>query len=140
MFFRRNMAGSLKKDDPAEVSISGTLYRIEADISKGDYSVLMAIISENFGEKGAFQTVVSSATAGHAKDRSALTLPVKSKYNGSRTSLSSTSSLLEAMRVTQRDPEAKAVEFNIKLRGLWVSTESYFVMQLQVRFFFSKNC
>lgn len=128
------MAGSLKKDDPAEVSISGTLYRIEADISKGDYSVLMAIISENFGEKGAFQTVVPSATAEPAKDRSALTLPVKSKYTGSRTSLVSTSSLLEAMRVTERDPEAKAVEFNFKLRGLRVSTVSDYVIQLKLVF------
>jgi len=52
------MSGTLKKDDPAEISISGTLYKIEAEISKGDYSVLMALISENFSEKGTFEVLV----------------------------------------------------------------------------------
>jgi hypothetical protein len=51
------MSGSTKKDDPAEISVSGTLYKIEAEMSKGDYSIVMAILSENFGEKGAFQLV-----------------------------------------------------------------------------------
>ena len=109
----------MTKTDPAEIAVSGTLYRIEAAISKGDYNVLMAILTENFLEKGAFQTV-SSAGSGRANDRSALTLPVKSKYTGSRTSLSSTSSIREAMQVQGRDPETKAVEFNFKLRGLQV--------------------
>ena len=107
----------MKKDDPAEISISGTLYRIEAEISKGDFSVLMAIILENFGEKGAFESAAKEAPA---NDRSAMSLPVKPKYSGSRTSLASNSSLLEAMKVPERDPEVKAVEFSFKLRGLQV--------------------
>lgn len=117
------MSGSMKKGDPAEISISGTLYRIEVEISKGDFAVLMAV-TENFGEKGAFQTAkASTASASVANDRSAMTLPisVKPKYSGSRTSLVSNSSLLGAMKVPDRDPEVKAVEFSIKLRGLSVN-------------------
>lgn len=114
------MSGSKMKDDPAEISVSGTLYRIEAEISKGDYGVMMAILTENFGEKGAFKTMKAAGT-GQANDRSALTLPVKTKYNGSRSSLASTSSLLEAMKSQERDPEVKAVEFSFKLRGLQVT-------------------
>lgn len=49
------MNGTQKKEDPAEICISGTLYKIEAEISKGDYSVLMALITENFSEKGSFE-------------------------------------------------------------------------------------
>jgi hypothetical protein len=113
------MSGSMKKEDPAEISVSGTLYRIEAEMSKGDYSVLMAILTENFGEKGAFKTAQTSNPTS-ANDRSAMTLPVKTKYSGSRISLTSTSSLLEAMKVPERDLEVKAVEFNFKLRGLQV--------------------
>ena len=117
------MSGSMKKEDPAEISVSGTLYRIEAEISKGDFGVLMAFISENIGEKGAFQT----APALPATDRSAMTLPVKPKYSGSRTSLASNSSLLGAMKVPERDVEVKAVEFSFKLRGLQVSTHTYYI-------------
>ena len=122
--FRRNMSGSLKKDDPAEIRVSGDLYQIKIGISKGDYSVLMAILTENFGEKGAFETVSTAPKSG-AMDRSALTLPVKSKYNGSRTSIASTNSLLEAMKATPRDPECKAVEFKFILHGLWVNYFQY---------------
>jgi hypothetical protein len=39
---------------------------------------------------------------------------------GSRTSLASTNSLLEAIKATERDPEVKAVEFSFKLHGLQV--------------------
>ena len=109
----------MTKADPAELAVSGTLYRIEAAISKGDYNVLMAILTENFSEKGAFQTASATRT-GQPNDRSALTLPVRSKYSGSRTSLASTSSLIEAMKLPERDPETKAVEFDFRLHGLQV--------------------
>ncbi len=101
------MAGTIKKEDPAEICISGTLYKIEADISKGDYSVVMALITENFSEKGSFEVLYlkqvlevprsecdihnlqSESKPASVGDRNALSLPVKSKYAGSRTSLGS---------------------------------------------------
>jgi hypothetical protein len=45
---KRNMAGAKTEDDPAELLIKGTLYQIKAELSRGDYNVLMAILTENF--------------------------------------------------------------------------------------------
>ena len=44
----RNMNGAKKKDDPAEIRATGTLYEIRAEMSKNDYDVLMAILINNF--------------------------------------------------------------------------------------------
>lgn len=98
----------------ATLMIAGTLYQIKAELSKGDYNVLMAILTENFSEKGDFEIQKRSL------DKAALVLPIKSKYSGSRTSLSSGSarSLRSAMKkAPDRDQNAKAVEFIFKFRG-----------------------
>jgi vacuolar protein sorting-associated protein 13A/C len=120
---KRNMNGAKRKEDPAELIVTGTLYEIDLEMSKEDYNVTMAMLQSNFSEKGEFETSAAAAAASSraGKDSSKLQLPVRSKYSGSRTSLSSISSLKSlrtAMNVPERDPDAKAVEFSFTFRGL----------------------
>ena len=52
---KRNMMGSKIETDPAELKVTGVLKEISASMSRGDYNVLMAILVENFQEKGDFE-------------------------------------------------------------------------------------
>jgi hypothetical protein len=47
----------VKKEDPAEIKATSTLYEIEVEMSKDNYNVLMAILLNNFSEKGSFESV-----------------------------------------------------------------------------------
>ena len=118
---KRNMMGTKTKDDPAELKVTGVLKEISASMSRGDYNVLMAILVENFQEKGEFE-LTRNAPKKPNFDKNALVLPVKSRYSGSRTSLSSDSvkSLRTAMKIDERHPLSKVVEFNFKFRGFQV--------------------
>ena len=81
----------------------------------------MAILVENFQEKGEFELTKNVPNKPNF-DKNALNLPVKSRYSGSRTSLSSDSvkSLRTAMKIDERHPLSKVVEFNFKFRGFQV--------------------
>lgn len=113
---KRNMSGAKRKEDPAEIKASGTLYEIRAEMSKSDYDILMAILVNNFSEKGAFVT-----EHGKKYERpNELTLGLnKSRRQESRTSLMSQNSrkLQEALKASERDQEARAVEFDFTFRG-----------------------
>ena len=115
---RRNMSGTKKKDDPAELKITGTLKQVDLELSKEDYNVVLALLQSNFSEKGAFD---SQPEAALSVGRSAkLDLPLKSAYSGSRSSISSRKSALMSMMSTSegRHDEAKQVEFSFKFWGL----------------------
>ncbi len=71
---KRNMGGAKRKHDPAELKVTGTLYEIRLELSKSDYNVLMAILTNNFSEKGSFQTARETETI---LDRQELTLPIR---------------------------------------------------------------
>ena len=125
---RRNMNGAMKEDDPAELLVKGTLYQIILETSKEDYNVLLAILQNNFSEKGEFELLgpkikktAAGGTPSTTKDRTSLMLPLKNKHSsGSRTSLSSErsiKSLRSAMKVPERDPDARVVEFSFQFRG-----------------------
>ena len=51
---KRNMMGTKTEKDPAELKVTGVLNKISASLSKGDYNVLMEILTKNFQEKGNF--------------------------------------------------------------------------------------
>ena len=115
---RRNMSGTKKKEDPAELKVTGTLNQVDLELSKDDYNVVMALLQSNFSEKGVFE---SSPDATSAVGRGAkLDLPLKSAYSGSRSSISSRKSALMSMMSTSegRHDEAKQVEFSFKFWGL----------------------
>ena len=122
---KRNMSGSKTEHDPAELKVTGVLKEISASMSRGDYNVLMAILVENFQEKGDFELSKNEPKRSprpQILDRNSLTLNVKSRYtSGSRTSLTgsgSVKSLRAALSVDQeRHPLSKVVEFNFKFRG-----------------------
>jgi hypothetical protein len=82
----------------------------------------MAIFSDNFSEKGEFETQTEAKTSSGAGfgDKTALNLPIKSKYSGSRTSSGSARSLRTAVKMPERDPLSKAVDFFFKFRGFQV--------------------
>ncbi len=86
----------------------------------------MAILQENFSEKGEFELAKIRKPSVQASpgDRSGLVLPIKSRYSGSKSSLSSGNarSLKTAMKMPERDPDARAVEFNFKFRGFQAET------------------
>ena len=53
---RRNMNGTRRKEDPAELKVTGTLKQVDLELSKEDYNVMMALLQSNFSEKGAFDS------------------------------------------------------------------------------------
>ena len=119
---RRNMVPSLKKTDPPELSVTGTLCEIKVELSKEDYGVMMSMLNENFNEKGQFEETATVPTdVNRQQAGGGLQLPLKSKYkSGSRGSLSSAgaSSLKEAIvKSADREPDTRAVEFNFSFRG-----------------------
>ena len=96
------------------------------ELSRGDYNVTMAILAENFSEKGVFEMNSLKRLPSRRPDRASLNLPLKNRYSsgGSKTSLSSNSSiksLKTSMKMDERDPDAKGVEFNFKFKGFEVS-------------------
>ncbi len=122
---KRNMNGAKKKEDPAELKVTGQLHQIAIDLSKGDYDVMMAVLLNNFQEKGAFQLEREHTDRHPARDREgneAMKLSLKSRQEqraSSRSSLISEHSvqLQSALNIPERDPEARAVEFNFKFLG-----------------------
>ena len=116
---RRNMNGAMKRTDPAEIAISGTLYEIDVDLSKSDYGIMMNILTRNFSEKGSFDKNKQDL---EAKDKS-LHLPLKKRRYQSGSSMSSNTAeqhaaaFQEALKAKDRDQEAKAVEFNFRFLG-----------------------
>ena len=121
----RNMNQALKKDDPPELKVEGALKQIRLELSRGDYNVLMAILMENFSEKGNFEVSSLKRPPSARPDRTSLNLPLKNRYSsgGSKASLvsnSSIKSLKTTMKIDERDPEARGVEFYFKFRGFQV--------------------
>ena len=121
----RNMNGAKKKEDPAEIRATGTLYEIRAEMSKNDYDVLMAILINNFSEKGSFESSKKPPPADSAalnalttSRKSEMSLPLKKRYS-SQSSMGSQHSaqLQEALKMPERDPEARGVEFEFTFRG-----------------------
>ena len=112
---RRNMSGTKKKDDPAELKVTGTLEQVDLELSKEDYDVMIALLQSNFSEKGAFDSQPVASLSGAKLD-----LPLKSTYSGSRSSISSRKSALMSVMSTSegRHDEAKQVEFIFKFWGL----------------------
>lgn len=51
------MSGARRREDPPELSVQGTLYQITLELSRQDYNVLMALLQNNFTEKGEFETL-----------------------------------------------------------------------------------
>ena len=41
---KRNVAGSVKRTDPPELQVAGTLYQIQAELSRGDYNAIFAVL------------------------------------------------------------------------------------------------
>ncbi len=119
---KRNMNGAKKKQDPAELKVTGTLYEIKLELSKSDYDVVMAILTNNFLEKGSFEVTRENESILNRKEKKDLNLPLKSRRSasGSRTSLLSEQSIQQlqtVLKVPERDPESRAVEFIFKFRG-----------------------
>ena len=79
---KRNMMKSTTESDPAELKVTGVLKEISASMSTGDYNVLMAILVENFQEKGEFELRKNEVKVVKPQilDRNSLTLNVKSRY------------------------------------------------------------
>ncbi|TRY69082.1 hypothetical protein TCAL_09656 [Tigriopus californicus] len=113
----RNMNGSKDENDPAEISVRGTLKRIWAEMSKGDYDVLMGILLNNFSQKGEFEQVESSPVPTNNKNKMKLNLK---KKHGSRTSLQSqrsSQSMSAVLQDPERHPKAKVVVFEFDFEG-----------------------
>ena len=120
------MGETKTKNDPPEFKIDAKLNEIKAEMSRGDYHILMAIIHENINEKGDFQLdaeALGPLPAG--RDKSGMTLPVRPRYRsgGSRPSSRSSdnpeNNLLRPLS-TDAEPDAKRVEFKFKFRGFQV--------------------
>ena len=112
----RNMAGSKLKSDPPEFYVEGTLYQIKAAMSRGDYNVIMMMLSENFSEKGELEKKQVRL------EKNSVNLPLKTRFSsggGSRTSLTSGSgtAIRSAVMEVKRDPECKTLEFKFIFRG-----------------------
>ena len=126
---KRSMEPSLKKSDPAEFSVNGTLHQIKVYLSREDYNVMMALLQQNFSEKGQFLNEKNSLRkeAMTTSNRKSMGLPVKKSYvrNSRASSQASFSSeggksLKEAFqpKVQGKHPETKYVQFNFKFHGL----------------------
>ena len=120
------MGETKTKKDPPEFDVKATLNEIKAEMSRNDYSVLMAIIRENINEKGDFQLDAEAlAPLPAGRDKAGMTLPVRPRYRsgGSRPSSRSSdnpeNNLLRPLS-TDAEPDAKRVEFKFKFRGFQV--------------------
>jgi len=114
----RNMEGAFKEADLPEISVNGTLYEIRAEISKDDYNTLIAMVMENFQEKGVLEAAQKTASMSN-KD---LNLPIESRTGPKYTSQLSISSRKsrnsESFDVTKgKSSKAKLAEFTIILKG-----------------------
>lgn len=116
----RNMNGSREEGDPAEISVTGTLKKILAEMSKEDYNVLMGILMNNFSQKGEFEQAESPEVPTNNKTKMKLNLKKKHEIGGSRTSLQSqrsSQSMIAVLQAAERHPKAKAVDFDFVFEG-----------------------
>ena len=114
----RNMEGAFKEADLPEISINGTLYEIRAEISKDDYNTLIAMVIENFQEKGVLEATQKSASMSNKN----LNLPIESRTGPKYTSQLSISSRKsrnsDSFDVTKgKSSKAKLAEFTIIFKG-----------------------
>ena len=109
---KRSMNGAKKKGDPAEIKASGTLHEINVQLSKNDYDVILAVLMNNFSEQGSFEKSKETPKSSVKP----ITSQGKSKSSVSISSQKSIQ-LQEALKVNERDQDARAVEFDIKLLG-----------------------
>ena len=116
----RHMGETKTINDPPEFKIDATLKQIQAELSKSDYNVLLAIARENINEKGDFETLL--ATNGNARPTD---LPIRKRYksgNSRPSSRNSDGTEKSLKRLTSQDvePDAKRIEFKFKFTGFEV--------------------
>ena len=111
----RNMDGAMSESDIPEIQVKGTLHEIRVELSKDDYNALIAMVIENFQERGVMEPVNKSASM----PKKSLHLPLQnkhdSKYN-SQISISSRKSL--DVIIKGKSPKAKLAEFDITFKGM----------------------
>ena len=111
----RNMDGAIKEEDIPEIQVKGSLHEIEVELSKDDYNALIAMVIENFQERGVMEPVNKSTSM----PKKSLHLPLenKNKYS-SQISISSRTSKKSLDVITQgKSPKAKLAEFDITFKG-----------------------
>ena len=114
----RNMDGAIKEEDIPEIQVKGTLHEIQVELSKDDYNALIAMVIENFQERGIMEPVNKSASM----PKKGLHLPLDKKHGGTRyssqLSISSRTSRKSLDVITQgKSPKAKLAEFDITFKG-----------------------
>eukprot|EP00092_Neocalanus_flemingeri_P033380 GFUD01036296.1.p1 GENE.GFUD01036296.1~~GFUD01036296.1.p1 ORF type:complete len:2741 (+),score=704.42 GFUD01036296.1:512-8224(+) len=117
----RNMEGAFKEADLPEIKVKGTLYEIRAELSKDDYNTLIAMVIENFQEKGVLEPVNKTASMSNKN----LNLPIESRTGPKYTSQLSISSRKsrnsDSFDMTKgKSSKAKLAEFNIIFKGFKV--------------------
>ena len=97
--------------------MEGTLFKIDVILGKDDYNTLIAMLMENFNEKGRF---FKPLPVPRETRREAMNLPIRTKQavSSSRVSLSSQkSNSEETFKWSERSKEAKTVQFKLTLEG-----------------------
>ena len=109
----RNMNGAMSEADIPEIQVKGTLHEIRVELSKDDYNALIAMVIENFQEKGVMLNKSASMT------KKGLHLPLENKHNpkySSQASISSRKSLDAILK--GKSPNAKLAEFDVTFKGM----------------------
>ena len=111
----RNMDGAMTEVDIPEIQVKGTLHEIRIELSKDDYNALIAMVIENFQEKGVMEPPNKSASM----PKKSLNLPLESKHDTKYTSQASISSRRSLDVITKgKSPKAKLAEFDINFKGM----------------------
>ena len=111
----RNMEGAINEADIPEIQVKGALCEIDVEMSKDDYDTLIAMVIENFQEKGLIEPAAKSASM--VTKRHEMRLPVN-KFEPSKTSTSSLSSQRSFDFTKGKSKKAKLVDFDIEFKGL----------------------
>ena len=113
----RNMEGAIHEADIPEIQVKGTLCEISVELSKDDYDTLIAMVIENFQEKGLIEPVNKSASLKKKHGRPS-NLPLN-KLEPSKISTASLSSSHKSFDLTEgKSKKAKLVDFDIEFKGL----------------------
>ena len=111
----RNMEGAINEADIPEIQVKGTLCEIDVELSKDDYDTLIAMVIENFQEKGLIEPAIKSGSLPLKRHDMSLQI---NKFEPLKTSNASLNSQRSFDFTKGKSKKAKLADFDIDFKGM----------------------